>query len=60
MNVFDVDMPAGLTDRDVGSVDATSYTHADFKNDVEAALRAQFGRGGVSRATSRSCLPSEA
>lgn len=49
MDIFDVAMPPGLTRDDVGNVDAISYTHADFKNDVEAALRAQFGRGGVTR-----------
>ena len=39
---------SGLSDADVGNVPAT-YQHADFKNDVEKALKAHFGTEAVTR-----------
>src|SRR5258708_6011939 len=36
MDLIDTDLAAGLTRGDVGLHDATGYTHADFKNDVES------------------------
>jgi len=42
------DLPDGVTNADVGLVDAT-YTYGEFKNDVEAALIAYLGQDAVSR-----------
>src|SRR2546425_8086064 len=44
----DYALSEGLTDKDVGLVDHP-YTYAEFKNDVEKALRSHFGSVGVSR-----------
>jgi hypothetical protein len=49
MDLIEADMPAGLSDNQVGLSDATGYAHADFKDDVGAALRSYFGAGGVTR-----------
>ncbi len=44
----DYSMSEGLTDSDVGLVDHP-YTYAEYKNDVEKALRANFGAAYVDR-----------
>jgi len=45
MDLIDQSLPDGLTRANVGLQDATGYSHSQFKDDVEAALRAKFGRG---------------
>jgi hypothetical protein len=42
------ELPAGYTNSDVGLVDA-SYTYAEFKNDVEHALKSYLWASAVSR-----------
>lgn len=44
----DYSMSEGLVDGDVG-LTSHPYTYAEFKNDVEAALRSYFGSGSVTR-----------
>lgn len=44
----DYSMASGLTDADVG-LSSHPYTYGKFRNDVEAALRAYFGRDAVTR-----------
>jgi hypothetical protein len=39
----------GVDKSSVGLSDATSYSHAQFKDDVGAALRSYFGANGVTR-----------
>lgn len=48
MSVWFSDIPAGYSKADFGLVDAT-YTYAEFKNDVEHALKAYLGAAAVSR-----------
>lgn len=45
---FFSDLPSGVTKKDVGLVDS-DYTYAQFKNDVEGALRSYFGSAAVTR-----------
>lgn len=47
-DVFFYDLPAGKSPDDFGIV-AASYAFQEFKNDVENALRAYFGRNAVKR-----------
>jgi hypothetical protein len=44
----DYALSEGLTDKDVGLVNHP-FTYAEFKNEVEKALRSHFGSAGVSR-----------
>ncbi len=48
MDVCFVALPNGYSKSDFGLIDAT-YTYADFKNDVEHALKAYLGAAAVSR-----------
>lgn len=48
MDVFFYDLNDNITKVEANISDAT-YTHAQFKNEVEAALRAHFGDGAVTR-----------
>jgi hypothetical protein len=48
MDVCFSEVPAGYSNSDFGLVDAT-YTYAEFKNDVEHALKSYLGAGSVSR-----------
>jgi hypothetical protein len=49
MDLIDVSMPDGVSKSSVGPSDATGYSHAQFKDDVGAALRFCFGANGVTR-----------
>src|SRR3989442_12830613 len=44
----DYSMSDGLTDADVGLI-SHPYTYAEYKNDLERALRSYFGTSNVSR-----------
>jgi hypothetical protein len=48
MDVFLYDLPADLSKEQAAIFDAT-YTYAQFKNELEEALVAKFGRAGVTR-----------
>lgn len=48
IDAFFYDLPDDLSAEQAQIVDAT-YTYAQFKNEVEEALVAKFGRGGVKR-----------
>lgn len=48
MDVCFSDVPSGYSKSDFGLVDAT-YTYAEFKNEVESALKAYLGAAAVSR-----------
>lgn len=47
-DVYFVDIPFGYTNSSLGLVDA-SYSYAEFKNDVEQALKSYLGAASVSR-----------
>jgi hypothetical protein len=47
-DVYFLELPSGYTKSSFGLVDA-SYTYAEFKNDVEHALKAYLGADAVSR-----------
>jgi hypothetical protein len=48
MDVFFSDLTDGIT-RSEASISDAAYTYSQFKNEVEAALRAHFGTGAVTR-----------
>ncbi len=48
VSFVDYSLSEGLTDSDVGLV-SHPYTYAEFKNDVEKALRSHFGTASVTR-----------
>lgn len=47
-DVYFLDLPNGYSSSSFGLVDST-YSYAEFKNDVEHALKAYLGNGAVSR-----------